>query len=1357
MKTNYAIRLFSLLSFLSVATLMAQTPEQTQKLISRYNLQTLQQLQTDFQQHFEDQKQKTLAGIASRGLSKTITLDDGGLAELQYFETDGTPIYFRTFNVAAARSTRANHLNSGGTLGLNLNGQNMIARVWDAGIARITHQEYDGPGGNDRFSIGDGTNQLNFHAAHVTGTIMASGFVANAKGMAPQARAVGYDWNNDLSEATQAASQGMLISNHSYGFNPNGLPAYFFGGYVSTSRNWDNVMYNAPYYLMVVAAGNDGTNNYNSSPLNPSLPQYDKLTGHATSKNNMVVASCQDANVDSQGDLISVNISSFSSQGPTDDLRIKPDITGNGQGVYSTYDNADNAYASISGTSMASPNVSGTLLLLQQHAQEVNGNFMRAATLKGLALHTADDAGAVGPDAIFGWGLLNAKKAAQTLSQNGVNSIVNELTLMSGQSYTIQVESDGVSPLLASICWTDPAGTASTELNSDTPKLVNDLDIRMSQAGTTFTPWRLTGVNTNGKGDNNRDPFERVDINGASGTYTITVTHKSSLSGNSQHYSLIVTGITSEPVTCQATVPSGLMVNGVEATTAMLGWNTVVAAQYDIRYRVTGTTTWTVQSAMGSSITLQGLTPLSSYEVQVRSKCANNTTSAYSSAVTFQTTEVGLNYCNAQGQDVSDEYIGRVQLNTLDNVSGSGSGYSNFTQLNTTLTKGQNYTITITPVWTGSVYPEGYAVWIDYNKNGSFDDPGELVFSRTPTTQTPVSGSFTVPVGATDGATRMRVSMKYNGVPTSCEVIAYGEVEDYTVIIEGGEVDSQAPSQPTQLSTDQITDVSLRLQWNASTDNVGVTGYDVEMNGQLWGGVTATLANITNLIPETPYTFRVRAKDVAGNLSAWSAPVTATTTETVITYCQSRGTNTSREFIESVKIGNYTHTSGNNNGYGDFTNVMIPVSLGASVSITITPGWNGSSRSEGYGVWIDWNGNGQFTDVGEFVFSQARTNATSVTGTIQVPAQTSSNTVRMRVGMKFNGIPGSCEVFNNGEVEDYTLTLSAPVPDTQAPSTPLQLAASQITHNSITLNWSASTDNVGVTGYDVFVNNNLFTTVATNTATLTGLNPSTSFFIKVRAKDAAGNLSGFSNELRTSTPEFTISYCHSQGNSTAREFINTLQVGTYTNTSGDNGGYGDFTSETIFVTKGSSQTITITPGWNGSPRNVAYRVWIDWNGDGDFDDAGELVYNRNKTNASQVSGSFTVPLGALTGTTRMRVAAKFNANPGPCEVFNSGEVEDYTIAVINGNVVAVEDPEREETVDTSSLVLNIAPNPVQNTLQLSLSSDQAQKTIIHNASGRKVFDGMYQEKVDVSTWAAGVYWIQVETNGTLLSKKFIKI
>src|SRR5690606_7062690 len=203
----------------------AQTLSEKQRITDRYDLNELLKIQNEYFQKISTEKEKVRNMAASLNVPLIIE-QNGTYAELQKILPDGSLIYYTTFNVNAAKSTRTNHLNSGGSLGLNLMGQNMTAHVWDGGLARTTHQEYDGAGGTDRFSIGDGTTALHYHSAHVTGTIMASGVSANAKGMAPHARAVGYDWNYDLSEATSAASSGMLISNHSYGFRSDLVPDY---------------------------------------------------------------------------------------------------------------------------------------------------------------------------------------------------------------------------------------------------------------------------------------------------------------------------------------------------------------------------------------------------------------------------------------------------------------------------------------------------------------------------------------------------------------------------------------------------------------------------------------------------------------------------------------------------------------------------------------------------------------------------------------------------------------------------------------------------------------------------------------------------------------------------------------------------------------------------------------------------------------------------------------------------------------------------------------------------------------------------------------------------------------------------
>jgi subtilisin-like proprotein convertase family protein len=463
---------------------------------------------------------------------------------------DGFPIYYSTQNINAARSTRASFLNSTGSMGLNLNGQGMTVRVWDGGNVRATHAAFGG-----RVTVADNTSTgAIFHATHVAGIMVASANPAAVKGMAPEAFARTFDWNEDLGEAISEAQMGMLVSNHSYGTpitsGTNVLPSWYIGSYSFGAYEWDEVAYNAPYYLAVMSAGNEGGNNYNSDPI---AFGYDKLVGDKTAKNNLVIANCLDVSVGTDGAVTgSISINGSSSQGPSDDLRIKPDITGNGTNLTSTSNTSNTATGTSSGTSMSSPNVAGTLILLQQHYRNLTTNFMRAATLKGLACHTADDAGMVGPDATFGWGLLNAKKAAETLTNNGLTSWVSEENINNHQSYTMTVNSNGSTPLMASITWTDLPGaiySGANGPNDPTPVLVNDLDIRITQNGNTYYPWRLTANPTTPAirtGDNNVDNVEHIKIDApTAGDYTITITHKGQLVTGSQKFSLVVTGINS--------------------------------------------------------------------------------------------------------------------------------------------------------------------------------------------------------------------------------------------------------------------------------------------------------------------------------------------------------------------------------------------------------------------------------------------------------------------------------------------------------------------------------------------------------------------------------------------------------------------------------------------------------------------------------------------------------------------------------------------------------------------------------------------------------------------------------------------
>ena len=546
-KPQISLLFFLFLSF----SVFSQSITESEKITRKYDKNTIIQKISLFDELEKIEKQKALELAQLKGWPEFIKEPDGTFKELMKVTPDGFPIYYSTMNVAAARSTRTNHLNTGGSLGLNLNGQGMIARVWDGGTVRRTHNLLSG-----RVTTVDdvsGTSYSN-HATHVTGTVIASDASATAKGMAFQATARTFNWTNDESEALSEVLGGMLISNHSYGVpitnGTNILPSWYIGAYTEDARAWDEIAYLSPYYLPVKSAGNSGGDNNNSEPI---AFGYDKLTGNKTAKNALIIANANDANVTNDGVLVSVSINGSSSQGPTDDRRIKPDITGNGTGVTSTTSTSNTSTGSLSGTSMSSPNVAGTLLLLQQYHNNLTNSFMKAATLKGLACHTADDAGAVGPDPRFGWGLLNAKFAAQTLANNGLNSWISEETLIQSATFTKTVFATGLDPLIASITWTDVPGEANNgdrPVNDPTPALVNDLDIRITKDGITYYPWRLQSnpaLSATRNSDNNVDNVEIIKIDFPTpGEYEITVSHKGTLVSNQQDYSLVITGITSD-------------------------------------------------------------------------------------------------------------------------------------------------------------------------------------------------------------------------------------------------------------------------------------------------------------------------------------------------------------------------------------------------------------------------------------------------------------------------------------------------------------------------------------------------------------------------------------------------------------------------------------------------------------------------------------------------------------------------------------------------------------------------------------------------------------------------------------------
>lgn len=233
------------------------------------------------------------------------------------------------------------------------------------------------------------------------------------------------------------------------------------------------------------------------------------------------------------------------------------------------------------------------------------------------------------------------------------------------------------------------------------------------------------------------------------------------------------------------------------------------------------------------------------------------------------------------------------------------------------------------------------------------------------------------------------------------------------------------PTTPTNLAATNTTGTQTKLTWNASTDENGIDRYIIYKNGTQFTTVAGNVTSyiVTGLSTVTTYSFYVKAVDPYENVSAQSNTVTVTTLDQP-TYCVATATNTADERIKRVQFGTIDNESTGLAGYEDFSYLSTDVKKESIYTITITPQWGGTSYPEGYGVFIDWNNDGDFSDADETAFTKAASTTTPVTGSIVVPASAPVlGPVRMRVILRYNAVPAACGSFTYGQVEDYTLNV----------------------------------------------------------------------------------------------------------------------------------------------------------------------------------------------------------------------------------------------------------------------------------------------------------------------------------------------
>ena len=565
----------------------------------------LARLSEEITTQYNTNYQKALKVANQKGWKIEGDLGDGKVFRLNGIDETGHPLYIATeSNANAAATTRTNQLYTGGSLGLSLSGSSDAIKnrlgIWDGGGVLSTHQEL-----NARVTQQDNVSTTDIHATHVAGTMIAAGISAQARGMAFGANLKAWDFNSDVSEMT-AAANSLAISNHSYGFqagwvynattnrwgwygntNVSETEDYKFGFYDANTQSWDKIANAAPFYLIVKSAGNNrgetgppagtyyflGSSTRDSSNVARSKnDSYDCLSTTSTAKNILTIGAISGTGGIPPVQPSEIKMSDFSSWGPTDDGRIKPDLVAVGVNLFSTSNASTTAYTVLSGTSMASPQAAGSILLLQEVYSNLNaGQLMHASTLKGLVLHTADDGGNAGPDYVYGWGILNMEKAAKVILNVDKSYSLTERNLANGGTFSQKITASGKGPLMATISWTDPEATvfsvSAANLNNRTPKLVNDLDIKITDGANNYLPFILNPdkpADLATRGDNIRDNIEQILIPDAvpGRTYTLTVSHKGTLKNTSQDYALIFSGIggkeycASTPTTAQDNIES---------------------------------------------------------------------------------------------------------------------------------------------------------------------------------------------------------------------------------------------------------------------------------------------------------------------------------------------------------------------------------------------------------------------------------------------------------------------------------------------------------------------------------------------------------------------------------------------------------------------------------------------------------------------------------------------------------------------------------------------------------------------------------------------------------------------------------
>ncbi|MCC7244555.1 MAG: S8 family serine peptidase, partial [Saprospiraceae bacterium] len=461
---------------------------------------------------------------------------------------------------------RSNMLDGDHSASLKFNGDGVKTLVRDDGRLG-PHIDFQGRLHN----MADGDEFAGTHGDGVGGIIGGAGNLdPYMKGMAAGADVYTLDYVDNFQDETMDLffNENVTLTNSSYS---NGCNT----GYTTITQTVDQQLFDNPTLMHVFSAGNA-----NSSDCGYGAgTQFGNITGgHKAAKNSIATANLkQDGTIDTT-----------SSRGPVHDGRLKPDISANGNGHYST--DPDNGYQEFGGTSGAAPCIAGILAqLTQAYKSYNNGEEPRTDLLKAAIMNSANDIGPVGPDWRFGYGHINAHRAHNLLKQKRYAFAQIDQGATNTQTLNVPNNTRAVKVM---IYWAEPAADVSTNR-----ALINDLDLTItSAAGVVHMPWKLDPtpdpviLNMQaGRGRDSLNNCEQVVIEmPASGAYTIRVSGTEVPLGP-QSYVLVWELVEPGPTLTYPNGGEGL----VPGETARIHWDAYGAdGNFTLRYSVDGGNTF---------------------------------------------------------------------------------------------------------------------------------------------------------------------------------------------------------------------------------------------------------------------------------------------------------------------------------------------------------------------------------------------------------------------------------------------------------------------------------------------------------------------------------------------------------------------------------------------------------------------------------------------------------------------------------------------------------------------------------------------------------------------------------------------